>query len=161
MTVFSLHKGCVRPTAISSRRLLLIMYIASHKMLQTSVVEHSLRKVSCWIMSYFSIIYKIKFIPANHNFYRTLIWKISQFKWFHHELHVTQNVANFQSNICNVVTKVGNKWDNFYVTLRQDGHRFLHFLSHFENKQDRRYSDPKARNGSKIKKKLKFVEKIC
>ena len=30
------------------------------------------------------------------------------------------------------------------------------------SKQDRRYSNPKARNGSnKKKKKIKFVEKIC
>ena len=28
-------------------------------------------------------------------------------------------------------SKVGNKWDNFFLTLRQDGHRFLQVMSHF------------------------------
>ena len=93
MTVFSLHKGCVRPTAIRSRRLLLIMYSTSHKMLQTSVVEHSLQTISCWIMSYFSIIYEIKLIQAITFFIGP---------WFQRfrNLHVTQNVANFQSTDC-------------------------------------------------------------
>ena len=40
-----------------------------------------------------------------------------------------------RKNFRDFCPKVRNKWDNFFLTLRQDGHRFLHFLSHFGKKK--------------------------
>ena len=42
--------------------------------------------------------------------------------------------APWQSGLV-VVPKVASKWDNFSVTLRQDGHRFPLFLSHLGKKK--------------------------
>ena len=33
------------------------------------------------------------------------------------------------------ITKVISKWENIFLALRLDGHKFLHFLSHFGKKE--------------------------
>ena len=58
--------------------------------------------------------------------------------WFHALFSMTNNIFSavvYTQSISDSITKVTSKWENIFLALRLDGHKFLHFLSHFGKKE--------------------------